>query len=94
MNTPIEVSVADLRGKLAQLLRVPFEITEARAAIRPIIQHRPLVLGRHPAHPPVCVFNGLGSKGVLRAPFFARMLVEHLLDDRELEPEVDVQAND
>ena len=31
LKTPMEASVADLRGKLAQLLRVPFEITEAQA---------------------------------------------------------------
>ncbi|MEI6537723.1 MAG: hypothetical protein WCN98_20430, partial [Verrucomicrobiaceae bacterium] len=66
----------------------------AQAGIRPIIRHRQLVLGRHPAHSRVGIFNGLGSKGVLRAPFFARMLAEHLLDDKMVEPIVDVQAND
>lgn len=94
LGTSMEASLADLRGKLSQLLRVPFEISGAQAGIRPIVKHRQLVLGRHPAHPRVCVFNGLGSKGVLRAPFFARMLAEHLLDDRALEPIVDVRAND
>ena len=94
LKTPMEASLADLRGKLALLLRVPFEICGAQAGIRPIIKHRQLVLGPHPAHPRVCVFNGLGSKGVLRAPFFARMLAEHLLDDKPPGPDVDVRAND
>ena len=94
LKTPLETSVEDLREKLSRLLRIPFEIRGAQAGIRPIIKHRQLVLGRHPAHPRVCVFNGLGSKGVLRAPFFARMLVEHLLDDKPLEPVVDVRGND
>jgi hypothetical protein len=31
---------------------------------------------------------------VLRTPFFARMLVEHLLDDKPLEAVVDVRSND
>ena len=39
-------------------------------------------------------FNGLGSKGSLRAPWLARHLAEHLLDGRLLEPEFDLQAND
>lgn len=94
LTTPMETSIADLHGKLSLLLRIPFELGEAQAGIRPIIKHRQLVLGRHPAHPQVCVFNGLGSKGVLRAPFFARMLAAHLLDDKPLETVVDVQAND
>ena len=94
LRTPMETSVADLRAKLSRLLRVPFEIDDAQAGVRPIIKHRQLVLGRHPAHPRVAVFNGLGSKGVLRAPFFARMLAEHFLNDTAVETMVDVQAND
>lgn len=94
LKTPMETSTADLHDKLKRLLRVPFEISGAQAGIRPIIKQRQLVLGRHPAHPRVHVFNGLGSKGVLRAPFFAGMLAEQLLDDRPVEAVVDVQAND
>ncbi len=94
LTTPMETSITDLHGKLSLLLRIPFEIGGTQAGIRPIIKHRQLVLGRHPAHPRVCLFNGLGSKGVLRAPFFAKMLAEHLLDDKPLEPVVDVRAND
>ncbi|MCE9518506.1 MAG: FAD-binding oxidoreductase [Verrucomicrobia bacterium] len=94
LTTPMETSIADLHRKLSLLLRIPFEMSETQAGIRPIIKHRQLVLGRHPAHPRVCVFNGLGSKGVLRAPYFAKMLAEHLLDDKPLEPVVDVRAND
>jgi glycine oxidase len=87
-------SLAELHGKLDTFLRVPFEIGEAQRAVRPIIKHRPLILGRHPVNARVCVLNGLGSKGVLRAPFFTRMLAEHLLDDKPLEPIVDVRSND
>lgn len=94
LKTPMETSLSDLRGKLSMLLRVPFEIRGLEAGIRPIIKHRQLVLGPHPSHPRVCVFNGLGSKGVLRAPFFAGMLAEHLLNDKPPGPDVDVRAND
>jgi glycine/D-amino acid oxidase-like deaminating enzyme len=94
LDRPMEESLAELREKLGGLLRVPFEIGEAQRAVRPIIKHRPLILGRHPAHARVGVLNGLGSKGVLRAPFFTRMLAEHLLDDKPLEPIVDVRGND
>ena len=93
-SRPMEESIADLRGKLGRFLKVPFELTAAQRAIRPIVKQRQLILGRHPTHDRICVMNGLGSKGVLRAPFFARMLVEHLLDDKPLEAVVDVRSND
>jgi glycine/D-amino acid oxidase-like deaminating enzyme len=94
LETSMESSLAELRGKLSQLLKTSFEFTGAQAGIRPIIKHRQLLLGPHPSHPRLCIFNGLGSKGVLRAPFFACMLAEHLLDDKPIGPDVDVRAND
>jgi len=93
-DSSLEESIADLGGKLHGLLKAPFEILDAQRGVRPIVKQRQLVLGRHPAHDRLCVFNGLGSKGVLRAPCFARMLAEHLLDGAPLDPEVDVRSND
>lgn len=92
-NRPIEDSVAEVRRKLEGLLKAPYEITAAQAGIRPIIKRLPAVVGRHPSHERVCVLNGLGSKGVLRSPSMARLLVEHLLDGRELDTEVDVRSH-
>jgi glycine oxidase len=91
----LENSLADLSLKLKGLLRAPFEIQDAQAAIRPIIKHHPLVvLGRHPRRERIALFNGLGSKGALRAPGFAKALVEHLLDGAPLDEEVDVRTNE
>jgi glycine oxidase len=92
-SAPIERSVEVLRTKLQDLLKVPFEITKAQMGIRPILKQRMLTLGTHPAHPRVAILNGLGSKGALQAPFFARMLVEHLLDGAKIDEEVDVAGN-
>lgn len=60
------------------------------AAVRPIVHGRKPVLGRHPDHPALAIFNGLGSKGALHSPWCARQLARHLLDDVPLEPEVDL----
>lgn len=92
-DTPIEPWIEALRGKLAGLLRVPFEMTSTQAGVRPILRGRVAALGRHPVHPAIAVFNGLGSKGALQAPYYARMLVEHLLDGAQLEEVVDVASN-
>ncbi|QIF05845.1 FAD-binding oxidoreductase [Roseimicrobium sp. ORNL1] len=89
----LEESTEELRGKLQVLLKVPFEILSSQTGIRPIVKRQQLIVGRHPVHERVLILNGLGSKGVLRAPFFSRMLVEHVLDGAPIEAEVDVRAN-
>lgn len=89
----LEESTEELRGKLQVLLKAPFEILSSQTGIRPIVKRQQLIVGRHPVHERVLILNGLGSKGVLRAPFFSRMLVEHFLDGQPIEAEVDVRAN-
>lgn len=60
-----------------------------RIGTRPILrQSRPLA-GRHPLRPALAWLNGLGSKGVLTAPWAAARLVDHLLDSHPLDPELD-----
>lgn len=86
--------VADLETKLREFFAVPVEVLESQSAVRPIIKSRQALLGAHPSHPRVVFFNGLGSKGSLRAPWLARHLIEHLLDGSSLDPEFDLQAND
>jgi hypothetical protein len=36
------------------------------------------------------VFNGLGSKGVSLAPYFAEQFVDFLVNKKELDPEVNI----
>jgi glycine oxidase len=90
---PLAESTEEIRIRLEGLLHMPFSITGVQSGIRPIYKKQSLVLGRHPVRPSFCVFNGLGSKGVLRAPYFSEMLISHLLDGSPLDEEVDVRAN-
>ena len=92
-RTPSEKAVRDLDQRLHALVRAPFEITGSQTAVRPIVRGCHALIGRHPSQPRVAFFNGLGSKGVLRAPFMARRLVEPLLDGAPLEAEYDLQRN-
>jgi glycine oxidase len=55
---------------------------------------RPAAIDRRPIMgviaPGEAVLNGLGSRGVLLAPWCARHLIEHLFDGEPLDPEVSV----
>ena len=79
-----------IEAKLREFLRLPYEILDHQAAVRPVIDAGFPVIGRHPAFPPLAYFNGLGSKGSLLAPFFANQLATHLCDGGEIEPQVNV----
>lgn len=92
-HTPEPEAVAGLQTKLQSLLKRPYQITDSQTGVRPIIQHRQALIGRHPARPQIAFMNGLGSKGVLRAPWLARQLMEHLLDGKPIESELDLAGN-
>jgi len=74
----------------AMLPGIEYSVVDHRAAVRPIAHGRKAVLGCHPNQPRLVVFNGLGSKGALQAPWCASHLADHLLGGASLDPEVDL----
>lgn len=76
--------------QLHHWLKKPFKIIAHQAAVRPAtIERRPFV-GFHPVFPAIGILNGMGTKGVSLAPFFAHQLAQHLTDKMPLSPEADV----
>lgn len=80
----------DLSEKLQKVLKVPFEIIDQQAGIRPTVNDRRPLIGLHPEHPQLAVFNGMGTKGVMLAPFFANQFVNFLEHKAPLDKEVDI----
>lgn len=85
--------LAMLREQVDGLVVGGVEWLKVQTAVRPIVKRAKLLVGRHPAHARVGFFNGLGSKGALRAPWAARHLMDHWVDGKELEVEVDLRHN-
>lgn len=81
---------AEIESGLREMLKIDFAVTGASAAFRPMGFRGIPRLGRHPEVTRTAYFNGLGSKGVLVAPFFARQLLDHLEDGKPLDREVDI----
>ena len=69
----------ELVARLREFLRVPFDVVDQSAALRPIVRGRLPVVGLHPEFPQLGLMNGLGSKGALRAPYFAKQFAEFLV---------------
>ncbi len=66
-------------GYLKEMFDAPFEIVDHVAGIRPTMIDRRPIVGPSNQNPNVFIFNGLGTKGALLAPFFAEQLAEELL---------------
>lgn len=73
---PSESGKNEILGKLSRIIDGDVKVTEHIAGVRPTMKDYQPVIGRHPFHRNVFVFNGLGSKGTLRAPLLAAELSE------------------
>ncbi len=69
----------EIETKLRRWLRAPFEVVDHQAGVRPILAGRQIRCGPHPTLRHLWFFNGLGSKGTLRAPGQALELAERLV---------------
>jgi glycine/D-amino acid oxidase-like deaminating enzyme len=87
---PTGAAAGEIAERLQKLLKVPFRVTGQQAGIRPATADRRPFLGLHPERPEAAVFNGLGTKGVSLAPYFAEQFAEHLLNDKELDSQVHI----
>ena len=76
---------------LQDLLLVPYQVIDHWAAVRPATLHRRPFVGCHPQHPQVGIFNGMGTKGVTLAPYFAQQFAQHLIYQTPLDAEIDVK---
>lgn len=77
--------------QLKTWLKVPFSILDHVASVRPAtIERRPFV-GIHPVYPQIGILNGMGTKGCSLAPFFAKQLTDHLIDNNHILPEADIK---
>jgi len=86
---PSPESRAELSAFLDGFLPGPWELVQEDAGIRPMANRGRPFLARHPHRPGDVLFNGLGSRGSLLAPWFAARLLDHLEDGAALDPEVD-----
>ncbi len=89
-DKPTEEKKSEILTKLSPFLNNSFEIQNHVAAIRPTTKDRRPFLGECKTRVNVYIFNGLGSKGSLLAPFWANHLVQYLYLNAPLDKLVDV----
>ncbi|WP_020527484.1 NAD(P)/FAD-dependent oxidoreductase [Flexithrix dorotheae] len=89
--SPSEKGRMILEERLQALLKIPYEIVDQKAGVRPATYDRRPFIGIHPENPKIGIFNGLGAKGISLAPYFANMFYNHLEKNDSLIMEVDIK---
>jgi len=87
---PSESSKELISSKISKFLTLPYKITGQEAGIRPTTKDRRPFIGNHPLHKNVYIFNGLGTKGVSLAPYFAEKMLDFLESDKVLISEANI----
>ena len=80
----------ELEQRLRKAINVPYKVVDHKAGVRPTVKDRRPLLGTHPQYSQLSILNGLGTKGVMLAPYCAQRLIDHLERDIELDPEIAV----
>ncbi|SDX39456.1 Glycine/D-amino acid oxidase [Lutibacter oricola] len=89
-KVPTKEGKFELVSKLDTFINVPYKIVDHLAGIRPTINDRRPIIGKHPLHTNLAVLNGLGTRGVIIAPTMANMLYNHLEFNAEITSDVSI----
>ncbi|MDP5122199.1 MAG: FAD-binding oxidoreductase [Spirosomaceae bacterium] len=86
-----EKARATLQEKIGKFFKSDYRIISQQAGVRPSTTDRRPFLGKHPEYINIYIFNGLGTKGVSIAPFFARQFRDFLLQGKEINSETTIE---
>lgn len=89
-TVPSKEAREELIEKLASLVSCDYEIVNQEVGIRPTVGDRRALLGVHPEHPQLVVFNGLGTRGIMMSAMLAKHLFYHLENGDDLLKEVNI----
>lgn len=87
---PTEAGKNELVEKLNTFINTSYKIVEQLAGIRPTVNDRRPLLGKHPIHSNLAVLNGLGTRGVMIAPTAAKQLYNYLENKIEIDKEYSI----
>lgn len=89
-NIPTDAGREELVEKLREVIHSDFEIIEHLAGVRPTVNDRRPLVGTHYEHKCLHVLNGLGTRGVMLAPYLAINLFEFLEQGKPLDDEINI----
>jgi len=79
---PDEADKVLLELQLNALLEKDYSVIDHQSAIRPTTKNREVVVRQHPDNPRMFMLNGMGTKGVLQAPWWSERMMKLVLGNR------------
>ncbi|GGH40666.1 FAD-dependent oxidoreductase [Mangrovimonas yunxiaonensis] len=89
-NRPSEAGKTELLTKVKTFLNCDFNLVGHEAGIRPTVKDRRPLVGQHSSHKALYVLNGLGTRGVMIAPYVAQQLFNFIEKHAALDPEINI----
>jgi glycine oxidase len=80
----------ELQVKIGKMTSSEYKVIKQEGGVRPSVIDRRPVMGVHPKYKAVYLFNGMGTKGVMLAPYFAQQMTEFIKTGKSLDPEVNL----
>jgi glycine oxidase len=93
-QNPTQIGKEELINQLKQIINCDFEVIQHLAGVRPTVRDRKPLLGSHKEHKNMFVFNGLGTRGVMQAPYLAGKLYDYIEKAITLDKEYDIKRFD
>ncbi len=87
-----EAGKSELLTKLDKLIDTDYTVLNQWAGVRPTVKDRRPILGIHPHNDRLAIFNGLGTKGVMLAPYFSEQML-NLLENPQTEIDKEVKLD-
>lgn len=87
-DDPSEEGKNKLIQELEKMFSGEYEIVKHEAGVRPNTQDRKPLLGKKEGN---YIFNGLGSRGVLMAPYLAQIMLDHMEKGSEIPNEYNLE---
>jgi len=87
---PTEDGKSEIIDKLSYLPENRAKIIEHRSGVRPGTRDRSPILGKHRENEKMFLFNGFGSRGAATIPFYAKHMLDFMIDEVPLPREADL----
>jgi len=89
-NSATEMAKDEIISKLKKMITCDFEVVDQPTGIRPTTKDRKPLLGSLPESKRKVFFNGLGTRGILMAPYLSEILFDYIENRIEIPKEIDI----
>ena len=90
-NVPTEEGKQELLDRLNEIPNCDFEIISHFAGVRPTVKDRKALIGTHYIHKNMHILNGMGTRGVMLAPYLSKILLDNIENGISIHFSINIQ---